>query len=137
MRNKSRCSIDRGEWITRGSSVLIGGCVRFPGAASGTAYWHTKVLTVLSEFDVTATTTGSNGETGCDHQVDGRVDRYERKFAANFLNISDGSERAWTQSTGTDGSSGGSRLGQFGLSELCRPSWQKKSRENPCHSTSH
>lgn len=126
----------RGEWITRGSTTLIGGCVVFPGAASRTPHWHTKVLTVLSELDASATTSGPDGEACRHYKVDGRADGYELELAPHFVHLAHGPSRTGIQS-GANGCCGSGRTGQFRLPELRRPSRKKEPCEDPRHRATH
>ena len=126
----------RGEWITRGSTTLIGGCVVFPGAASRTAHWHTKVLTVLPELDAAAATAGPDGQAGRHHKVDRRANGHELQLAAHLVHLAHGPNRAGVQS-GANGRRGGRRTGQFRLPELGRPGRKEEPCQDPRHRAAH
>ena len=108
----------------------------FPGAASRTAHWHAKVLTVLPELDAAAAAAGANGQAGRHHKVDRRADRHQLQLAAHFVHLAHGPNRAGVQS-GANGRRGGRRPGEFRLPELGRPDRKEEPRQDPRHRAAH
>lgn len=126
----------RGEWITRGSATLIGGRVVFPGAASRTPDWHTKVLTVLSELDAAPASPCPDGEARRHYKVDGRADGGELELAPHLFHLAHGPGRAGVQS-GANGRRGGGGTGQFRLPELRGSCRKEEPREDPRYGAPH
>lgn len=126
----------RGEWITRGSATLIGGRVVFPGAASRTPDWYTKVLTVLSELDAAPASPRPDGQARRHHKVDGRADGGELELAPHLVHLAHGPGRARVQS-GANGRRCGGGTGQFRLPELRGSGRKEEPSEDPRHGAPH
>lgn len=108
----------------------------FPGAASRTPDWYTKVLTVLSELDAAPASPCPDGQARRHYKVDGRADGGELELAPHLFHLAYGPGRAGVQS-GANGRRGGGGTGQFRLPELRGSSRKEEPSEDPRHSAPH
>lgn len=99
-----------------------------------TTHWYTKILTVLSEFDVTTAASCSHGQTGRDNKIDGWTDVDNGQLATNVLHITHGSSRIGSQSR-ADERRGGGRSSGLCLPEFCWTSWTEESHQNSRYTT--